>query len=456
MNTRTPKSEPPDVALLDGANRWTTPIDAQGQLQPPKEVVYITEVREYEVITPLFGGGVTPGEVDKEFPVNGKTIRGQLRFWWRAIAVNRLTQLSDLREAEIKIWGSASGAAGGSASEVKIFVKEIRIRGNPNDTQVIAFEVKRHPNKPGKTRIESNRLIPSYGAFPQRPEDKAPIGTKSTPLWQNLAFTLEITYLAEYANEVHDALWAWETFGGIGARTRRGFGAVELVSLEVKPNAKTPPKLLTRQELEERLAAFIPIAKSSSAVPQVLDSFSVVGSSFNSDPIVVWNTLIKDLQDFRQKPGFARDGQYGDPGRSHWPDGDSVRQVLGTHAPGHALRFSFIKFPRAAFGLPIVFHFKKQDVKTGDPKDTVLYPVGKTRMSSPLILRPIRCREGYYGLAVILKGYITKLRKLTLEGDPRNTVVSGILDRTESVHLLPLGSSTNTNVLRVFLEYLNL
>jgi CRISPR-associated protein Cmr1 len=53
-------------------------------------------------------------------------------------------------------------------------------------------------------------------------------------------------------------------------------------------------------------------------------------------------------------------------------------------------------FPRAEIGLPIVFHFKDQGV--GDPKDTELYPVKdgqeKTRMSSPLILKPLICKNG--------------------------------------------------------------
>jgi len=51
-------------------------------------------------------------------------------------------------------------------------------------------------------------------------------------------------------------------------------------------------------------------------------------------------------------------------------------------------------FPRAELGLPIVFHFKDYN----DPKDTELYPIiggqERTRMASPLILRPIVCQNG--------------------------------------------------------------
>ena len=44
----------------------------------------ITQVREYELITPLFGGGVNPGEADPVTIIRGTAIRGHLRFWWRA------------------------------------------------------------------------------------------------------------------------------------------------------------------------------------------------------------------------------------------------------------------------------------------------------------------------------------------------------------------------------------
>ncbi len=39
--------------------------------------------REYHIclITPLFGGGVEPGENDLTFPIRETSIRGHLQFW---------------------------------------------------------------------------------------------------------------------------------------------------------------------------------------------------------------------------------------------------------------------------------------------------------------------------------------------------------------------------------------
>lgn len=36
-----------------------------------------------EVVTPLFGGGHTAGQIDEVTPISAKSIRGHLRFWWR-------------------------------------------------------------------------------------------------------------------------------------------------------------------------------------------------------------------------------------------------------------------------------------------------------------------------------------------------------------------------------------
>ena len=45
----------------------------------------IVQERTYKLITPLYGGGVEAGKTDSVTPIRGTEIRGQLRFWWRAM-----------------------------------------------------------------------------------------------------------------------------------------------------------------------------------------------------------------------------------------------------------------------------------------------------------------------------------------------------------------------------------
>src|SRR6266581_2483452 len=70
----------------------------------------ITQVREYELITPLFGGGVVPGEADPVTIVRATEIRGQLRFWWRACRGGKPEfkgDTAEMKKAEDRIWGKA-------------------------------------------------------------------------------------------------------------------------------------------------------------------------------------------------------------------------------------------------------------------------------------------------------------------------------------------------------------
>nr|WP_235283788.1 MULTISPECIES: type III-B CRISPR module RAMP protein Cmr1 [Thermus] len=64
--------------------------------------------RTYRLLTPLFGGGVEPRLADPVTVVRGTEVRGQLRFWWRAVrgwqAEGDLKRLFDLEAA---IFGSA-------------------------------------------------------------------------------------------------------------------------------------------------------------------------------------------------------------------------------------------------------------------------------------------------------------------------------------------------------------
>ena len=61
-------------------------------------------------------------------------------------------------------------------------------------------------------------------SFPLQPNrDELQMREPPIPdVWKDVHFTLTIVYPKAKSKEVEAALWAWETFGGIGARTRRG------------------------------------------------------------------------------------------------------------------------------------------------------------------------------------------------------------------------------------------
>jgi len=209
MKTRTPKSSPPEIS--------------------PRSDDRITEVRKYKLITPLFGGGVEAAKADPITTIRGASVRGQLRFWWRATRGGQFgDDVETLLKEEGKIWGSPAkkDEKESGPSEVKVFVCEIS-----EGTVDHPYEVVRNPRS-GRPKIQNRRssVVPAYVAFPLQPkQEEARIGMETLSVRLDVEFTLEISYPKSVEEDVNAALWAWETFGGIGARTRRGFGALQLV-----------------------------------------------------------------------------------------------------------------------------------------------------------------------------------------------------------------------------------
>ena len=64
---------------------------------------------EFELLTPMAGGGTESWIPDRENPVRTQSIRGQLRFWWRTM--QNIENAADLKSEEDRVWGSTQGAS---------------------------------------------------------------------------------------------------------------------------------------------------------------------------------------------------------------------------------------------------------------------------------------------------------------------------------------------------------
>ena len=105
------------------------------------------------------------------------------------------------------------------------------------------------------------------------------------------------------------------------------------------------------------------------------------------------------------------------------------------------------KFPRAAFGMPIITHFKN----VGEPRDTSLAPRDRERMASPLIIRPVRVGDTFQAAALVLN-WTPPLQALALKGAGREWPVSGVLTLDEASNLR-LPAPFGPNVLYSFLDF---
>lgn len=304
--------------------------------------------------TPMYGGGVHAGELDRSIPIRAASIRGQLRFWWRIVSANTLDP-KEMFKREAAIWGGI-GSAGPTASRVRVRVQSEPVRDSDR---------LRAPDKPQARH--------GYAFGP------AIIGnTEQWLLEAGYPFVLKLRYPGELADEVEKTLRWWAAFGGIGARTRRGFGAVHI----------------------GRLASWSD-AGATEAVEKA-GGWLCFGSDAHDGAVGAWEFAVGKLRRFRQQGAGRLDAS--PTGRSYWPEADQIRRFTRRndnhrHDPVHA---AGNVFPRAAFGLPINFQFKDRN----DPGASVLLPAGSAdRRASPLILRPYWNGEKWRPAALLLPGW---------------------------------------------------
>lgn len=436
---------------------------------------FVKQQRRYELITPLFGGGVQAGTNDPVTIIRGASIRGQLRFWWRACRGGAFNgNLTDMKAREDAIWGAPASEQGGGPSQVEIAV-QILDKGEGD----CPFEVIQGQNRP-QVRSRRGSVVHPYAAFPLQPSDRevqqGGVGMPTRAVRVGVAFTLNITFPEQERDEVEAALWAWETFGGIGARTRRGFGALRLVSVDENGNTievQLPPAdpNQVKQWLRENLDDIVVAGDWKDNVPHLhLPHLAV---KCKGKPLNVWRELFDKLKRFRQDRFPDRRGGPG-RGRSTWCEPSAIRDLTDQSLPAHSNPIPdplIVKFPRAAFGLPIGFQFKDADryrpnQRTADPRKTSLEFESHDRLASPLILKPLACQDGKaVGIALVLQG-----TGLFREEDgtrvPREQPILKTKERPDAewtvdvqltaaeAHQIPMLNG-NPNVLQAFLDYLN-
>lgn len=415
----------------------------------------IVQTRIYRIITPLYGGGEMPARPDSLTTVRGTEVRGHLRFWWRATRGGAFDgSLEKMRDREEEIWGSAGAAGKPGPSPVIISVRPIQ-RGQK-------FQA---TDRKGRNidNIGHPASVDGYVAFPLRAENKPSV-------MENVEFELKIEYpefihgTIDMKKEVEAALWAWETFGGIGARTRRGFGALQLQrvvtngrQVAISPCHSKDLSNLIDGGLQTHLP---PNPAWPRGVPHLNPNLRFKWIR-DGDPIKAWRRLFNSLRDFRQARYTGRGGSRF--GRSKWPEPDVIRHMPGmTSSPRHRKPLSRVnKFPRAKFGLPIIFQFKSDDVDEGDPEPTTLQGLDEyDRLASPLILRPLACADGAVGLAAILEWEplnpederYTPPGGLVLKTEQGDQPVRSDLTQSEATNIRPL--SGNPDIFEAFLNFL--
>jgi len=361
-----------------------------------------TSVR-IEVVTPILGGAALLRNADIVDVIRTPSIRGQLRFWWRALNGHLYESPEGLHARESALWGRAAEVEGGrSAVELRVAVEQT---GKPDSSDIRLYDSKEGKATPG-----------AYALWPAREEkrERRPTAPRRAP---GTRFLLTLLAPSSDIKEVENVVRAWLLFGGYGSRTRRGLGAFRVLDA---PTGWLPPTA-ARQELERLFGRDIFAAPGTPAndVPWLAGAALHVGRA-ERNAEAAWTRALEWLKEFRQGTssgpgGRARETGTGKlqpqrPSISNWPEADKIRRLAGktkAHPPRHN---STLAWPRAGFGLPIIgqfqakardgsrldepgpFELRWHEPNPNEPGKTVEHE----RLASPLIIKAMPLANGEF------------------------------------------------------------
>lgn len=351
-----------------------------------KAVAWEKEI-EVQLITRLFGGGARPREIDERSWLRPAALKGALRFWWRATHAHlaEYDSLQKLKEREDLLFGSAAR-----------FGKKDEIKGGPGWLSVEVLNAV--PANLGKEEFvpeEGSALNIAYFGAAGQGRDAATLGIPGKGDRAKLRLLLTE---ASAEKEILVALRAFFVLGGIGARSRRGAGALAVFKQADATDLGVPT---TRTAVAEYLRHWVQVETPER--PSLRDPrlFALANAEWASlgrrDAGSAEEAQKRSLELLRlvrqRRPHPSHWGGRNQWGQTEWPEADAVRLAVGTSShPTVATRAG--NFPRGVLGLPIVFHFKDEG-PTGDPGDHTLYAQllravkRLDRYTSPLLLRPV-------------------------------------------------------------------
>lgn len=362
-----------------------------------------------EFLTPTFLGGFRPRRVDPYMPLRPASLRGVWRYWFRALAGSLMwpergaeqKMIQELLKAESRLFGDTSG-------------RSRLVLAPPKLSPPAGQELPARAEIPAQS---SGLRYLGYGLYESGSPECIPAGS-----------TGEIScYLRSPQVDRADLravcaiLWTWATFGGLGGRSRRGYGSVrissfsggselaevlrpwnELVALQETPKAYFTAVRDGIGRAQDALEAFLKAEQLAAHLQGSATSPHVAIRSLHGLAAVTGlpHTYTRGVEALERVGELFRDFRSTlrrrDRGHPPLPDYFEVKASL-TH-PFHPPR----RVDRAAFGLPLRFYYRSLDGKSTEfrprPRGGGKHP---DRLASPLFLRVFALTKGRYGVALL-------------------------------------------------------
>lgn len=178
---------------------------------------------ECEVTTPMFLAGADGRKPELRAP----SIKGAMRFWWRA-AMGHL-DLGELKRQEVKIFGGTGKGEGKSKISITVNHESLKKSDNPFPSHPYDTSSKGKPKK---------ICILEYLAYgpSQYVKEKGGIVPVREYIEPGMRFSISITISKssdsqeKIRRDVEDKFKMMSFFGGLGSRSRNGFGSFKILT----------------------------------------------------------------------------------------------------------------------------------------------------------------------------------------------------------------------------------
>ncbi len=174
---------------------------------------------EIETITPMFLAGADQSKAE----LRAASIKGLLRFWWRALQTE--TDLVKLRNRESQIFGAPDEKIGGSSFSIRITYNGT-FKGTTSDLPKHNIVVTSQSR--GKTFPVNILEYLAYGPCTYDKHKKKNLIIREY-IQSGFKFKIHMTIIGEkFLNEILRAMYVFDLFGGIGSKSRNGFGSFSI------------------------------------------------------------------------------------------------------------------------------------------------------------------------------------------------------------------------------------
>ncbi len=316
----------------------------------------------------MFCGGAYPARAELRLP----SFKGALRFWWRALAWTRLEgSLDEIQREEDDLFGSANGGQ----SRVSM-----RLASAPPET-VDRDEILTVSAQGSRRVVGDGARYLGYGVM-------AAFGTDAGKLTRSCLrapfdFTVKMRCRASKSSQLDSlqrSLIALGVFGGMGAKSRKGYGSLAMQSLRVD-GAETwqPPQTL--DALQSAIADLLPVSsfnRKADYTALTSESRHILAASDSMDqPLHLLDLIGREMVRYRSwgHNGKILDGQ---PSERNFEDDHDLMKMARRERKTHPRRI--------AFGLP--HNYGSSPDKHVGPRDRAF-----DRRASPLFIHVHQCAQ---------------------------------------------------------------